>query len=331
MSPALRRMRPLALVLGLTVALAGCDDQVKRVPWFKTMFRTASVRTYEAELPTPPEGTVHYGAQRHFDVLAADTLLSNPLQPTPEVLERGEVLYLQFCVMCHGETGAGDGPVVGENRLPPLPTLNLLSERAMTDLSDGYIWGREFLSKREGKRRRVSEQQWYMFLMWGYLAYDPKIPDGRFKALLAEKYPGADRDALFEAMASASRVYPLTTSFFWRPLDFQWIPEFCFGWHRAYKKIGYRGFYDIKDFMNNEPLEGAGVQSIANWVATCKSEPCSRQGVRSPLDVAADLEANASRALELLTRVEGESGGGEWEETVNDIRAMALLGLYYSA
>jgi hypothetical protein len=196
---------------------------------------------------------------------------------------------------------------------------------------DGYIWGREFLSKREGKRRRVSEQQWYMFLMWGYLAYDPKIPDGRFKALLAEKYPGVDRDALFEAMASASRVYPLTTSFFWRPLDFQWIPEFCFGWHRAYKKIGYRGFYDIKDFMNNEPLEGAGVQSIANWVATCKSKPCSRQGVRSPLDVAAGLEASASRALELLTRVEGESGGGEWEETVNDIRSMSLLGLYYAA
>jgi hypothetical protein len=43
--------------------------------------------------------------------------------------------------MCHGAEGAGDGPVVGENRLPPLPTLNLLSDRARNDLSDGYIWG----------------------------------------------------------------------------------------------------------------------------------------------------------------------------------------------
>ena len=141
MSPAVRRIRPLVFLLGLTVVLTGCDDQVKRVPWFKTMFRTQSVRTYETELPTAPEGTVYFGAGRHFDLLAADTLLTNPLVRTADVLERGEVLYLQFCIMCHGEAGAGDGPVVGENRLPPLPTLNLLSERAKNDLSDGYIWG----------------------------------------------------------------------------------------------------------------------------------------------------------------------------------------------
>ncbi len=141
MNPSRRVMRHTILAVGAAVALSACDDQVKRVPWFKTMYRTQSVRTYEAELPTPPEGTVFVGAPRHYDLLAADTMLTNPLQPTPEVLERGEVLYLQFCVMCHGEAGAGDGPVVGENRLPPLPTLNLLSERAMNDLSDGYIWG----------------------------------------------------------------------------------------------------------------------------------------------------------------------------------------------
>ena len=141
MSLSLRSLRGLALPVALTVALAGCDDQVKRVPWFKTMFRTQAVRTYEAELPTPPEGTVYVGAPRHLDLLAADTLAVNPLATTPELLERGEVLYLQYCVMCHGPEGAGDGPVVGENRLPPLPTLNLLSDRAKNDLSDGYIWG----------------------------------------------------------------------------------------------------------------------------------------------------------------------------------------------
>lgn len=137
----MRPFRFITLFLVLTVTTTGCDDQIKRVPWFKTMFRTEAVRTYEQELPIAPEGTVRFGANRQYDLLAADTLLDNPLAPTPEVLEQGEVLYLQYCVMCHGEQGAGDGPVVGENRLPPLPTLNLLSDRAMNDLSDGYIWG----------------------------------------------------------------------------------------------------------------------------------------------------------------------------------------------
>jgi mono/diheme cytochrome c family protein len=134
-------LRVLGLPVAVAVVLTGCDDQVKRVPWFKTMFRTESVRTYEAEHLLPPEGTVYVGAPRHLDLLAADTIARNPMTTTPEMLEQGEVLYLQYCVMCHGQEGAGDGPVVGENRLPPLPTLNLLSDRAKNDLSDGYIWG----------------------------------------------------------------------------------------------------------------------------------------------------------------------------------------------
>ncbi|MEJ2481805.1 MAG: cytochrome c [Gemmatimonadota bacterium] len=136
-----RSFRVLALPVVATLVLTGCDDQVKRVPWFKTMFRTESVRTYEVEHRLPPEGAVYVGAPRHLDLLAADTLAVNPLTATPEVLEQGEVLFLRYCVMCHGPEGAGDGPVVGENRLPPLPTLNLLSDRAKNDLSDGYIWG----------------------------------------------------------------------------------------------------------------------------------------------------------------------------------------------
>lgn len=150
-----------------TVAVAGavsaCDDQVKYVSWFETMTTQPSVETYEAQPMAPVAGTVPAGSQRHLDLLAADTLLSNPLEGSPEDLERGEVLYLQFCVMCHGETGAGDGPVVGPNRLPPLPTLNLLSERAL-DLSDGYIYG--MIANGRGVmpsyRRVQHEARWYL-------------------------------------------------------------------------------------------------------------------------------------------------------------------------
>jgi mono/diheme cytochrome c family protein len=159
------RTRRLAggTALALIVALTGCDDQVKYVPWFETMTRQPSVETYEVEPRAPVEGTVPVGSSMHLDLLAADTLLTNPLETTPEVLERGQTLFLQFCVMCHGEAGAGDGPVVGENRLPPLPTLNLLSDRA-TDLSDGYIYG--MISNGRGVmpsyRRVPHDDRWYL-------------------------------------------------------------------------------------------------------------------------------------------------------------------------
>ena len=160
-----RRIRFALPVAAVAVALSGCDDQVKHVPWFKTMFRTPQVETYEGPLPTPPEGTVAAGTTRHYDLLAADTLLSSPLgAPTPEDLQRGEVGYRRFCIACHGEEGAGDGPVVGENRLPPLPTMNLLSDRAKNDLSDGYIWG--MIANGRGVmppyRRVPHEDRWYV-------------------------------------------------------------------------------------------------------------------------------------------------------------------------
>lgn len=165
MTGAARRARLVLPVAAVALLVSGCDDQVKRVPWFKTMFRTEQIETYETELPTPPEGTVPVGAVPHFDLLAADTLLANPLSSADaEVLTRGEVLYLQFCVSCHGEEGAGDGPVVGENRLPPLPTLNLVSDRAKNDLSDGYLWG--MIANGRGVmpayRRIPPDERWYV-------------------------------------------------------------------------------------------------------------------------------------------------------------------------
>ena len=156
-------LRPAVAGILVVAAVAACDDQVKYVPWFETMTTQPSVKTYETELSGPVPGTVAVGAERHLDLLAADTLLQNPLEGTEEDLERGQVLYHQFCLMCHGETGAGDGPVVGPNRLPPLPTLNLLSERAV-GLSDGYIYG--MIANGRGVmpsyRRVPHEDRWYL-------------------------------------------------------------------------------------------------------------------------------------------------------------------------
>jgi mono/diheme cytochrome c family protein len=157
------KLRTALAVLAVGATLSACDDQVKYVPWFATMTRQPSVETYEVQPLPPVAGTVPAGSERPLDLLAADTLLTNPLAGSAEDVERGRVLFLQFCVMCHGEEGAGNGPVVGPNRLPPLPTLNLLSERAL-DLSDGYIYG--MIANGRGVmpsyRRVQHEDRWYL-------------------------------------------------------------------------------------------------------------------------------------------------------------------------
>ena len=48
--------------------------------------------------------------------------LTNPWPESPEVLARGEHLYQTFCEVCHGTTGAGDGPLIPKIAPPPAYT-----------------------------------------------------------------------------------------------------------------------------------------------------------------------------------------------------------------
>ena len=64
---------------------------------------------------TAPEGTVPRNKTPYlyeaadFDTPAKE--LTNPLQATKEVLERGRKEFNTYCAVCHGNTGHGDGPV----------------------------------------------------------------------------------------------------------------------------------------------------------------------------------------------------------------------------
>ncbi len=60
----------------------------------------------------------HYGATPD-EALRAGRELVNPFKPTPENLERGKYIYTNNCLVCHGTTGAGDGPVIPKFPNPP--------------------------------------------------------------------------------------------------------------------------------------------------------------------------------------------------------------------
>ncbi len=158
-----RQTLAISALLLLAAGTVGCDDQVKRVPWFKTMNRQASVETYEVAAMLPADGAVPLGASMHYDLRAADTLLTNPVAAGAAAVDRGRILYTQFCVMCHGTSGAGDGPVVGPNRLPPIVTMNLTRPDAIA-LSDGYIFG--IIGNGRGLmpsyRRVPADERWFL-------------------------------------------------------------------------------------------------------------------------------------------------------------------------
>jgi len=151
----------LAFLLGVT----GCDDQVKYVSWFETMTEQPSVGTYQEPPRASVGGTMPVNGWVEHPIADADTLLESPIAASPDNLVRGAVLYRDFCTPCHGDTGQGDGPVVGPGRLPATPIMNLTSERAI-DLSDGYMWG--IIGQGRGLMpayaRILPDDRWYIIM-----------------------------------------------------------------------------------------------------------------------------------------------------------------------
>lgn len=178
-----RRTRPAifgacapVLIAGLVATLAGCDDQIKYVPIFSTMSEQASVETYEQQPKTAVEGTVPVDGGPRLGLLAADTLLESPPISTAE-LTHGFELFLRFCRPCHGEAGAGDGTVVGPNRIPALPTLDLRTDRARA-FSDGYLWGMitEGRGLMPSYRRIPPDERWHIVAWVRQLQRSGELP-----------------------------------------------------------------------------------------------------------------------------------------------------------
>lgn len=89
----------------------------------------------------PPEGTVPRGKPPYkykSDPIAAGKKLKNPLAQKNDIetLQLGKSNYEIYCMVCHGETGKGDGPVAEKMALRP-PAL--ITEK-IVNYSDGRIY-----------------------------------------------------------------------------------------------------------------------------------------------------------------------------------------------
>ena len=190
---------------------------------------------------------------------------------------------------------------------------------------DGYLWGRDFLSKDAGApRQTVLHKQWLSFALWGRLAYEPDLPAATFDRLTAARFPGADVPKLTAAWADASKTFPDITRFFWGDIDLKWFPEAC-------RRKG--GFYTVRHFIEGGTMPGAGVLNILEW-RSCRLANQTPAGV-TPLEIATTLETNATSALQSLPELRraavAPGSAKEYLATLGDIEAMAHLGLYYAA
>lgn len=195
---------------------------------------------------------------------------------------------------------------------------------------DGYIWGRDFLSRdavtADGRRQLVWDRQWFSFNLWGRLSYDPALPDSHFQRLLVTRHPSVSAEKLYAASQSSSRIIPQVTRFNWGGIDLHWYPEANLSHPKQYK-----GFYTVRHFMEGKSMPGEDVLSIAEWRKKIGAKsPITSQ---TPPEVAEALEHDADTTLNLLTalRLQAATTDKELTQTLGDYEAQAVLGRYYAS
>lgn len=143
------------LLFGLLALLGWSCHQNENSPgveFMPDMYRSPAIEAYmDYRYPDsllamkPVEGTIPFDAEYAGDSSfnpnfpypypdntegyeKAGEELKNPLELTPERLEKGEQIYTDYCEHCHGSEGKGDGPVIESGHAPPPSFTQQLSD-----------------------------------------------------------------------------------------------------------------------------------------------------------------------------------------------------------
>ena len=103
-------VRPAGIVGGHLSLLAEAVSERIAVPRLRPAFSLALLLAVGIGLGAIVGSHIHTGAKDAGE---------NPVPSSPDSIARGEMLFLQNCSQCHGETGRGDGPIAKSLSLPP--------------------------------------------------------------------------------------------------------------------------------------------------------------------------------------------------------------------
>ncbi|AUP80499.1 carbohydrate-binding family 6 protein [Flavivirga eckloniae] len=187
--------------------------------------------------------------------------------------------------------------------------------------SDGYVWGREFISKQpETPRQLEINKHWYKFMLWGRLGYNPDIPQNRFQQIIASKFPETNAELLMNTWAEASKIIPQVSRFVWGDWDYHWQPEACME--------TWNNLKPVDKFRTNPTMEGSGILNVSDYVkAVLNNEDIK---LLTPLDVISNLETYASNSIKNANTLLAGVSNKELRQTLLDIKSMGFLGEYYA-
>lgn len=191
--------------------------------------------------------------------------------------------------------------------------------------ADGFTWGADFTSRRREKEQLYLEKMWFKLRIWGQLAFNPERT-AESLCMPIQKRLGIPAYMKFSQLwKTASGIISLVNCVHWHDYDFQWYPEGCCRF--LHPPVGKLVFADINEFISCPSMPGTAYLSVMEF---CRDEK-KKDGI-TPVEAAHQLRQMAEKVInELETDWEKlDQGTEEFRSTMADIRAMALLGMYYS-
>lgn len=190
--------------------------------------------------------------------------------------------------------------------------------------SDGYVWGREFISKNDRLSGELEiSKHWYNFMLWGRLGYDLELGEDFFVKKLEQRFSNTEGRLIYKTWQTASKIIPLVNSFHWRDWDHHWSVESCF----SRPVLG--GFREVTDFINNPTMQGSNMMNPLQYARAKTAGGVIEK--TSPLEVAAQLNEWANRVLQSASDLQNPNNTDELKALLDDLMAMSYLGKYYSS
>lgn len=193
--------------------------------------------------------------------------------------------------------------------------------------SDGFTWGRDFMTRDDTQHVLFTEKMWFMMSVWGKLSYQPSVENSNFTGEAARRFhiSATDSEKLCRIWADASRLLPTFQRTHWHDFDFQWYPEGCCMYVQADDKIV---FADINEFVECPSMPGENCLSVMEFARlTAAGE---RSSAVTPLEAADEMLSAVRRIENALPELYNIDGDSEYSATVDDIKAMALMGKYFA-